>query len=148
MPKVMRMPDLPPGPHRELVELLWIFYRAARRPSLEVMARKAMVMVAIPGPRIVRVSRETIRRVLMAEVVPAKWETLEAILLVLCAMSGRDPDADPYDDEPDGGTGARQYLEQFWNKALDEPLRPASAGNDPWAVGPPSGGGFTDDPPF
>ncbi len=53
--------------------------------------------------------------------VPTHWDTVEAVLVVLSDLAGRDPDMG-LDWE---GTEAtrREHLERAWHQALDEPDR-------------------------
>ena len=164
MARIMRMPpksDLPDGPHREFVEELRRYYRAAGRPSLREVSR------AIEGRadlKEVTASQETVRRMLKGMVLPTDWDRVYAVFFVLCEMGNIDPDADRwhnedtrYDHEPESNS---EYLNRLWDDALEaEPNPPpiprpsvsqqAHQGYghaDPWASAAPSG--YSDEPPF
>jgi hypothetical protein len=168
MARIMRMPpqsDLPDGPHREFVEELRRYYRAAGRPSLREVSR------AIEGRadlKEVTASQETVRRMLKGMVLPTDWDRVYAVFFVLCEMGSIDPDADRwsnedtrYDDKPESNS---EYLNRLWDVALEaepnppplpRPLpRPATSQqahrgygqDDPWATDAPSG--YSDEPPF
>jgi hypothetical protein len=114
LPPTTRMPDkrtLPPGPRRQFVEELHYHYRAARRPTLRVISDRIQQREDLAGMP----SRETIPRMLSGATVPARWEVVNAVLLVLCEMSNRDPNEDrgiyPTDVES---------LALAWNQALDD----------------------------
>ncbi len=88
-PQMLRMPpeeDLPPGPRRRFVGELFVLYRKARRPTLREINEQIMRM-DLAGTA----SRETIRRMLQGVSVPANWETVEAVLTVLCDRAGITP---------------------------------------------------------
>jgi hypothetical protein len=94
MPKVLRMPNLPRRPRRNLVVLLFFLYKEACRPSLEVIADQIQ-----REDRDGTASRETIRRLLLGKVVPANWNTVETVF----SPSASSPAATP---TPTGGTTA------------------------------------------
>ena len=134
MARTMRMPsedDLPPGTVRDFVELLFWFYRAARRPTMREISDRIQKM-DLPGTA----SDETIRRMMHGKTVPAHWETVNAVLEALCDLAGADPDGEFYWRDDDGSR--RWHLERLWHQALDEPdkryRRPAP---DPWSDEPP-----------
>lgn len=133
MGRVIRMPseaDLPPGTVRDFVELLFVFYRNAHRPTL-----RAISDAIRDGEFRGTASPETIRRMLRGTSIPAQWETVEAVLLVLCELGGWDPDGRMYHEgEP---RTPRRHLERAWHRALDEP--------DKFYAQPV---GFSDEPPF
>jgi hypothetical protein len=128
------MPDkrtLPPGPRRQFVEELHDHYRAARRPTLRVIGDRIQQREDLAGMP----SRETIRRMLSGATVPARWEVVNALLLVLCEMANRNPaaasdDSSRYYDDP---PTYAESLETAWNQALDEQ---------------PSDRFYDDEPPF
>jgi hypothetical protein len=117
MARTLRMPsevELPPGCVRDFVELLFYFYRAARRPTLREISdhiRRAELRGTA--------STETIRKMLRGTTIPAHWETVEAVLVVLADMAGFSIDGEW---EWEGVTGTpRKHLERVWHRALDEP---------------------------
>lgn len=169
----MQMPDkesLPEGPHRDFVELLFDYYRLARRPTLEKICNQVR-----SKDRAGTASRETIRRMLRGVTVPPNWQTVEVVFIALCELAGvaHDVKVKVYSDPEDGWivTDRRSQMEEVWHAAFDgtsrrpeflglnfrtaEPVG-ASGGfgggggfggvpaSDPWA----RGGGISDDPPF
>jgi hypothetical protein len=129
MARTMRIPseaDLPTGTVRDFVELLFNFYRSARRPTLREISDRIRKS-ELPGTA----STETIRRMLHGTTVPAHWETVEAVLEVLCDVAGTNPDGEFYWESGEGTR--RWYLERAWHRALDEPDRYY---------------GYTSEPPF
>ena len=98
MARIMRMPpksDLPDGPHRDFVEELRRYYRAAGRPSLRQVSR------AIEGRadlKEVTASQETVRRMLKGMVLPTDWDRVYAVFFVLCEMGNIDPGAERWED--------------------------------------------------
>ena len=143
MARTMRMPseeDLPPGTVRDFVWLLFFFYRDARRPTLREISDRIRKS-DLPGTA----STETIRRMLRGKTVPANWKTVEAVLEVLCDLSGKGLDS-RLKYEGDDGT-RRGHLERLWHRALDEPhTRYGQPDSDPWSADGP--GGYSDEPPF
>lgn len=158
MARVMRMPseaDLPPGTKRDVVELLFELYRAARRPTLREISRKIS-----DGDYRATASQETIRKMLHGTTVPANWETMEAVCSVLCDMAGWNLRTRL---DLDGSTQAiGGHALDRWHRALDEPDgrygQPVKANgqaddpwgqaDDPWATGGSDGDGLSDEPPF
>lgn len=120
--------ELPKGPRRDFVAGLFELYRAARRPTLQEIS-SAISRAEVPGTA----STETVRRMLHGTAVPRHWAAVDAVLVVLCEMSGRDPDGQ-YGGEPSW----RETLEGAWHRALDKPdgQQPAWA-QDPWSDEPP-----------
>lgn len=123
MPSIIRMPtkrELPEGPRRRFVEELHDHYRAARRPALRVISDRIKERaddLELAGTA----SRETIRRMLLGATVPANWETVNAVFLILCEIANRNPNHDHYmgNDFGDVPTHA-ESLEYAWNQALDD----------------------------
>jgi len=119
VPHIIRIPanhELPSGPRRRFVEELHRHYRAARRPALRVISDRIKDRDDLSGTA----SPETIRRMLRGATVPANWETVNAVLIVLCELAGRDSAgyAGYYVDESEALTYA-ESLEFAWNEALD-----------------------------
>lgn len=86
MAKTLRMPsetELPPGPLRDFVELLWYFFRLAMRPTLREISLQIKGDTDLRGTA----STETIRRMLRGATVPAHWETVEAVAAALGQMA-------------------------------------------------------------
>ena len=94
MARIMRMPpksELPDGPHRNFVEELRRYYRAAGRPPLRQVSR------AIEGRadlKEVTASQETVRRMLRGMVIPTDWDRVYAVFFVFCEMANIDPEAE------------------------------------------------------
>ena len=161
MARIMRMPpksELPGGPHRDFVEELRRYYRAADRPSLRQVSR---AIEGRPDLKEVTASQETVRRMLRGMVLPTDWDRVYAVLFVLCEMGNIDPGAERW-EEPgynESETNS-EYLKRLWDNALEaEPNpppipRPAVpqqshqgyGQDDPWASHAPSG--YSDEPPF
>ncbi len=57
---------------------------------------------------------------LLGETVPAQWETVNSVFLVLCEKAGRDPSHVPYAGQFDDETSYADSLEQGWNEAVDD----------------------------
>ena len=161
MARIMRMPpksELPGGPHRDFVEELRRYYRAADRPSLRQVSR---AIEGRPDLKEVTASQETVRRMLRGMVLPTDWDRVYAVFFVLCEMGNIDPGAERW-EEPgynESETNS-EYLKRLWDNALEaEPNPPpiprpavpqqAHQGygqDDPWASHAPSG--YSDEPPF
>ncbi len=112
MVRTVRMPseaDLPPGTVRDLVELLFYFYRAARRPTL----RKISDTIR-DGDFDGTASPETIRRMLHGTTVPA-WPTVEAVFEILCYLAKMGADG-PLKWE-NYEASRRWHLERRWHLA-------------------------------
>lgn len=164
MARIVRMPpesELPKGPHREFVEELRRYYRAAGRPPLRQVSR------AIEGRtdlKEVTASQETVRRMLRGIVLPTDWDRVYAVFFVLCEIGNIDPEADRWDDERYGERETNsQYLQRLWDTALEAepdslpiprpaPPQQASQGSgrdDPWTTDRGGfGEGSSDEPPF
>lgn len=112
-------------PTRDFVELLFHYYRLARRPTLRQMSDRIE-----KGNFRGTASTETIRRMLRGTTVPAHWETVETVLLVLCDLADINPDAETEWDGVDGS--AHDHLERLWHRALDEPTTVYRRARDPW----------------
>jgi hypothetical protein len=154
MARTMRMPDegeLPDGAVREFVELLFYFYRQARRPTLREISDRIQ-RSQLPGTA----STETIRRMLRGKTVPANWTTVEAVLVVLSELAGRTADTTlRYNGEK---LTRREHLDHLWQNALDNPIplyvqrehgryQPQpELDHDPWEDDGPDG--YSDEPPF
>lgn len=143
MARTLRMPsetDLPPGTVRDFVELLFFFYRTAHRPTLREISDR-IKRSELPGTA----STETIRRMLRGTTVPAHWETVEAVLVVLSDLAGRSSETRL--DWEDIRATRREHLERTWHQALDKPdLYYTQPDQDPWASDVPDS--YSDEPPF
>jgi hypothetical protein len=161
MARIVRMPpksELPDGPHRDFVEELRRYYRAAGRPPLRQVSREVEGRTELKE---VTASQETVRRMLRGMVLPTDWDRVYAVFFVLCEMGSVDPEAnrwqEPSYDEPESNS---EYLKRLWDDALEaepSPLRiprPTSVkvaqqsmgGDDPWAQ--ETSVGYSDEPPF
>jgi hypothetical protein len=137
--------ELPPGGRRQLVELLFLLYRDARRPTLEEISKRIR-----DGDYAATASKETIRKMLRGTTIPAHWATIETVVLALCDLGGFDPASSVKQaglQEP-----LMKLVEQRWHTALEEPpprvapYDPWASDDDPWAVD--ASGGYSDEPPF
>lgn len=117
MPPRLTKPASMPPERKKLVDLLWRFYVAARRPTTRRIAE------TIEGweDRRGSANHETVRRTLRGEAVGAWW-TVEVIFLALCEIA----DVDPHDIEDEGydgyGSPPVSHLEEcrrYWNEAVD-----------------------------
>lgn len=132
--RAMRMPseaDLPPGPVRDFVELLFYFFRLARRPALREISDLIKKNSELRGTA----STETIRRMLHGATVPAHWETVEAVAVVLCQMARINLDNSEWEWEGTDGPPLEQ-VERLWHRALDEPDVVYRRARDPWDDSP------------
>jgi hypothetical protein len=130
MARTLRMPDeavLPDGTVRDFVDLLFWYYKQAHRPTLREISDR-IKKSDLPGTA----STETIRRMLRGTTVPAHWDTVDAVLVVLSDLAERHPN-DRLTYERIEGT-RRSHLERLWHKALDQPTLRYQA--------------FPDEPPF
>jgi hypothetical protein len=112
----IRMPtehDLPRGPVRDFVELLFILLNAAHRPTL----RQISEAIRDRGDRQGTVSHETIRRMLHGSI-PSQWLIVEAVMVALCDLARIDPDERRHSEEW-GDYTWRERIESSWNRALD-----------------------------
>jgi hypothetical protein len=125
MARIMRMPpksELPGGPHRDFVEELRRYYRAADRPSLRQVSR---AIEGRPDLKEVTASQETVRRMLRGMVLPTDWDRVYAVLFVLCEMGNIDPEAERW-EEPgynESETNS-EYLKRLWDNALEAEPNP------------------------
>lgn len=172
-PRFVKPTDVPES-RESLVDFLWRFFIAARRPAMRQIAD--VIQSWDDDKRNGTANHETIRRTLRGEAVGA-WLTVEVIFLALCELADVAPDdADDVEDsrweEP---VSHIEMLRRYWNQAVDggapmperlktrkeraEELAAAQAqqeavkqraNDDPWGSAPPrgSGGGFSDAPPF
>ncbi|WP_407547455.1 hypothetical protein QOM21_00305 [Streptomyces sp. Pv4-95] len=160
MGRVLRMPgedQLPPGPRRVFVEALFTYYRSASRPTL----RKIAELIPQKYPDATG-SPETVRRTLLGLSTPANWDTVDAIVTVLCDIAQIDPDApttspdDPWATIVTPAT-PRTEIKKLWHAVFDaDPRNPEQrgrpqSGSDPWRVAPADGPEaplYSDEPPF
>jgi hypothetical protein len=108
MARIIRMPtesELPPGPMRDFVGLLFDLYRQALRPTLRQISQEVS-RSDVRGTA----SPEMIRRMLRGITVPSQWSTVEAVVTALCNMAEADPDLYFYWGN----------LQRAWNKILDD----------------------------
>ncbi|MFH7337131.1 hypothetical protein [Streptomyces sp. KHY 26] len=137
MARILRMPtedELPPGPRRKFVEELFFYYRAAGRPALRLITDDVATTVDV-----CTASRETVRRMLRGQTVPVNWQVVDAVLTVLCARAGIDPEEERWEGGFTQGPSHRANLREAWNEALDTPAT---------SPAPQSGWGYPDEPPF
>ena len=118
MPRRLTKPPDVPESRQPLVDMLWRFFVAARRPS---MRRIAEAIEALDDDqRNGTANHETIRRTLQGQSVGA-WETVEVIFLALCELADVDPN-DKEGDEGDRWSAPIAHIEDFrrrWNEAVD-----------------------------
>ncbi|MEJ3750229.1 hypothetical protein WEI85_44100 [Actinomycetes bacterium KLBMP 9797] len=138
MPAVVRMPSeqqLPPGPRRRFVEELFIWFRAANRPTYRAITDQMMRREDGHGTA----SHETVRRTLQGLTVPASWATIEAIVVALCDLADVDPHSRRWAsqesfNEEDDRTSIIDHVRKLWNKAIDDepdpPMGSDPSGND------------------
>lgn len=126
MPKRLTKPTDVPAARADLVDMLWRFYRAAKRPAMRTIA--LAIENLDEDERKGTANHETIRRTFKGEAV-GSWGTIEVIFLGLCELA----DVDPDDTEPEDGPwedpdppSHRDKLLKHWNHAIDEePTRAA-----------------------
>jgi hypothetical protein len=122
MPRIIRMPtetELPDGPVRDFVALLFRLYRAAHRPTLETISKHIR-----DGDYAATASKETIRKMLRGTSIPAHWQTVEAVILALCNLAGWTSDDTVVIGHADGSSEkatVMYHAENLWHQALDEP---------------------------
>lgn len=130
MPRSIRMPslaELPDGPRRKFVVELFEYFRAARRPPLREISDRITANDELAGTA----SRETIRRMLSGAGVPARWDTVHAVFLVLCELANIKPEAPRWEDDRSGEWETRaQRMEEVWNEALDDVPSPLPQATD------------------
>ena len=118
MPPSIRMPsetELPAGPVREFVAILFDLYREAHRPTLRQIS-SVIRRLDLPGTA----STETIRKMLRGTTVP-RWPTVEVVLLALCEIAETHPDQE-FPDQAAWNTSSRQQVvANLWDRAQDEP---------------------------
>jgi hypothetical protein len=129
--------ELPAGPVRDFVDILFSLYRAARRPTLEDISKHIL-----EGDYPATASKETIRKMLRGTTIPAHWETVETVIRALCDLA----DIDPERTMTMGRITGRpmHWAEVTWHEVLDQPT-PRSAAplhGDPDDPGPR----YPDDP--
>jgi hypothetical protein len=109
------MPDLPEGPRRRMVGVLFSCYEQAGRPSLAAIEEWIGAHPGLPGTA----SKETIRRMLLGLAVPLTWDMADTVYLALCGMAGRDPD-EPVGDRRDGpaGLSRQEAFHRYWQAAV------------------------------
>lgn len=122
MPSPIRKPslsELPMGPRRVLVDVLFHYYRLAGRPTL----RKISAWIEEHGDELAgTASKETVRRMLAGTTVPVQWETANAVFTALCGLAGLNIEV-----RTNGYTSRRAEFKDYWNKAIDdEPYNPFS----------------------
>jgi len=139
--RIMRLPseaELPPGPVRDFVDVLFRLYRMAHRPALRTISETIRKNDHLKGTA----STETIRCMLRGTRVPAHWSTVEVVYLTLCELAQFEPSnvVDFY------GTRAsvHVHIARAWHEALDNPSEPqeqpvtfSTVTHDPWADEPP-----------
>jgi len=139
--------DLPRGPVRDFVEVLFWLFNEAHRPTLREISREIerSNLRATASP-------ETIRRMLQGRTLP-RWPILEAVFIALCNIADVEPNE--YFDRDDDST-RREILEFRWHEALDSPngrdRQPARTGgfaaDDPWGTAGSDGDNLSDEAPF
>lgn len=144
MPKIIRMPpetELPAGPARDFVLLLFRLYRAAHRPTLETISRHIR-----DGGYDATASKETLRKMLRGTTIPANWKTVEAVIQALCDLGEAHPDDRITLKQSNGDSidSSVMYIaETLWHQALDEPERRAEPEQTNEAVTPGDMGAST-----
>jgi hypothetical protein len=124
MPRIIRMPtqdELPAGPARDFVELLFRLYRAAHRPTLDTIS-----MHIRDGSYIATASKETLRKMLRGTTIPANWPTVATVVVALCDLAGWEPDGSitmAYADGSQVEASVVEHADELWHRALDEPER-------------------------
>lgn len=162
MVRAIAMPpkeQVPEGPHRNFLIILFQMYRQAGRPPLKQIVATAERM-DLGGTA----SMETIRRTLHGKIIPERWETAYAVYAPLCRLADVDPQAEYYmrvdedwNYEPPKSTHQEQYR-RAWSAAFDtEELPPPLLDSPVPAPEPPpsrgfggrfGGSDFSDEPPF
>jgi hypothetical protein len=129
--------ELPAGPVRDFVDILFTLYRAARRPTLEDISKHIL-----EGGYPATASKETIRKMLRGTTIPTHWETVETVIRALCDLADIDPERTMTMGRR---TGRPMYwAEEIWHQVLDQPA-PRSAA--PWLGDPDDPGPrYPDDP--
>jgi hypothetical protein len=120
--------ELPNGPVREFVKIVFWLYAEAGRPTLDSIS--SLIRQSDSAGT---ASKETIRRMLRGTTVPPRWETTEAVISALTAMAGWDPSdvVSFYGNK----ASLQSHVKRLWNNALNQPrLNDGSYdnGGDPW----------------
>ncbi|MGI5503572.1 hypothetical protein [Lentzea sp. CA-135723] len=130
MPRHLTMPsliELPAGPRRDFAELLFRYVRLADRPTLQQISERIIERDDLPGTA----SKETVRLMLRGKTVPPRWQNAYSVFLVLCDLSGVDPDSrDHLASQGTRDYSRVGYFKMCWNRALDAPP------SDPWGEPP------------
>ncbi|MFF5109656.1 tetratricopeptide repeat protein [Streptosporangium sp. NPDC000509] len=79
--------QVPPGPLRDLRDLLYELYMEAGAPALDDIAGE--ISHELPGPG--APERDTVRRILTSAEIPSDQADLTAVITVLARLAGRDP---------------------------------------------------------
>ena len=168
MPPRLSRPTGVPEDHELLIDMLWRFYVVADGPSTRRIAE--VVASQDDDSRAGTANHETVRRTLSASYLP-EWQTVEVIFLALCQISDVDPDDEDDSDHYDQWDTRRTHREELHRRyrlarfgtapelprTREEKARQAErerakrgSPDDPWgsAQPAPSGGGFSDEPPF
>lgn len=140
MPRKLRMPseeELPPGPLREFVDELHIHFRNAGRPSPAQIATRSEWFEDGEG---VKVSRETVRRLLKGETT-SSWPTVRAVHQALCELADQDHTQLRFPSEYSSDIRTfREYIRDLWNDAVEgETANPPSTNSNPTPVPQQSG---------
>lgn len=119
MPRKLLMPskgELPSGPLRKFVEELHVHFRNAGRPSPAQIARRSEWFEDGEG---VKVSRETVRRLLKGETI-SSWPTVRAVHQALCELADQDHTQLRFQSEYSEDTRTlREYIRDLWNEAVE-----------------------------
>jgi hypothetical protein len=106
--------ELPDGSRRNFVEFMFKLLLDAHRPSFEELSKGIA-----NGDYPVTASRETIRKIYAGIGIPVEWQTVKAVVLILCALSGQDPNScQLFHGRKNTLMGHADYL---WTMALQEP---------------------------
>ena len=118
-PRVVPRPQVPPGPLRELKDLVYELYLRAGAPSLDAIAAEVADDDRLPGAP----ARDTIRRVIGSPDMPANQHDATSVALVLARLARW--------DEAD----AAGRIREFWVSArMADPIgRPIADVRDPFA---------------
>jgi len=86
--RVIPRPSVPPGPLRELKDLVYETYLAASAPTLNEMAAAIGELEADDDAVKAAPSRDTIQRIIKTPTLPARQADLVALVIVLTRMAG------------------------------------------------------------
>jgi len=86
-PLLITRSQVPPGPLRDLRDLLYELYREAGAPTLDDIAGE--ILRDLPGPG--APERDTVRRILARSEIPSDQADLTAAITALARLAGRDP---------------------------------------------------------